>query len=101
VASVPQRVTAKPVRAVAPQRAAAPEKPRRTTTRTGISRGNMALIGVFGSEGGRHALVRLPNGAIQRVRAGDSVQGVQVAAVGSDSVRLTGRGRDTLLKLPE
>jgi hypothetical protein len=61
----------------------------------------VALIGVFGQESGRHALIRMPNGDVQRVRAGDSVQGVQVAAVGADSVRLTGRGRDTLLKLPD
>jgi hypothetical protein len=105
VAAVPQRVAPapKPQRvASAPRQAPQAERSaRRTTTQTGISRGNMALIGVFGQESGRHALIRLPNGKMQRVRAGDSVQGVQVAAVGTDSVRLTGRGRDTLLKLPD
>ena len=96
------RAQPKPVQAQAP----APQKTVQRvaaapTTRTGLSRGNVALIGVFGAESGRHALLRLPNGAVQRVRAGDSVQGVQVAAVGSDSVRLSGRGRDTLLRLPD
>jgi len=105
-ASVPRKVATpappKPVRAQAPaptktvQRVAAAP-----TTRTGLSRGNVALIGVFGAQSGRHALLRLPNGTVQRVRAGDSVQGVQVAAVGADSVRLSGRGRDTLLRLPD
>ena len=49
----------------------------------------MALIGVFGGSDGRHALIRMPNGAIERVSAGDRVQGVQVAAIGGDSVGST------------
>ena len=105
VASVPQKVVPraqpKPVRAQAPAPQKAVQRLAAPTARAGLSRGNVALIGVFGAESGRHALLRLPNGAVQRVRAGDSVQGVQVAAVGSDSVRLSGRGRDTLLRLPD
>ena len=62
---------------------------------------NLALIGVFGASGNRHALVQLPSGAVERVRPGDRVQGVQVAAVGTDSVRLLGGGRETVLTLPE
>jgi hypothetical protein len=64
-------------------------------------RGDMALIGVFGDSDDRHALVRLPNGAIERVSPGDSVQGAQVAAVGADSVRLRDGHRETVLTLPE
>ena len=45
--------------------------------------------------------MRLPNGNIERVKAGDRVQGVQVAAINANSVRLTGRGKDTLLRLPD
>ena len=63
---------------------------------------NLALIGVFGAAGNRHALVQLPSGRVERVRPGDRVQGVQVAAVGSNSVRLfTGRGREAVLTLPQ
>ena len=69
--------------------------------RTGISRGNVSLIGVFGGADGRHALLRLPNGDIRKVAAGDSVQGVRVAAVGPDTVQLLSRGRNTLLRLPD
>ena len=50
----------------------------------GSGRGNVSLIGVFGSADGRHALVRLPSGSIEKVRAGDRIQGVQVAAVGAE-----------------
>jgi hypothetical protein len=120
----PVRVVAappKPVRVVAAPKAArvlsqqplrvasAPGNtaPRREASRVstsraaGFSRGNMSLIGVFGSASERRALVRLPNGRVERVGPGDRIQGVQVAAVGADSVRLTRGGRETLLRLPD
>ncbi len=125
VSAAPQRVVTMAPRVVAapvPQAARAPValKPtpsRKTTTqvaavrpaaaafngsvRSGVSRGNVSLIGVFGGADGLHALLKLPNGQIERVRAGDKVQGIQVAAVGKDSVQITGRGGNTLLRLPD
>ena len=78
--------------ASAPQ--AQPQRASAATSRAaGFSRGNMSLIGVFGSASERHALVRLSNGKVERGGAGDRIQGVQVAAVGADSVRLTRGGR--------
>jgi hypothetical protein len=102
-APVRQKVVAQPVRVAAAPAPTAPRPTaqRPTTQRIGLSRGNMALIGVFGSNTNRYALVRMPNGSIERMGPGDSVQGVRVAAIGSDSVRLNNRGRDTLLRLPE
>jgi hypothetical protein len=104
------RPAAEPVRQAALRR----EEPPRTTrspTAAGFAaleqnraRGggrDMSLIGVFGGADGRHALVLLPNGAIERVRPGDRIRGVQVAAVGSDSVRLSDGSRETVLRLPE
>jgi hypothetical protein len=85
--------TAKPARSLAASFASAGN--RRTT------RGNVTLIGVFGGASERHALLRLPNGNVARVRAGDSVRGAQVAAVGADTVRLRGGGRETVLTLPD
>ncbi len=104
VTPAPQPVRQKTVAAPAPMAVRQPASVALATSATqkrGLSRGSVSLIGVFGSEEGRHALLRLPNGAIQRVSAGDSIQGVQVAAVGPDSVRLSGRGRDTVLRLPD
>jgi hypothetical protein len=65
----------------------------------GISRGGVSLLGVFGTKTSRRALIRLPDGSVTRVRAGDSVQGARVASVSADSVRLTGSGRDVILKI--
>ena len=56
---------------------------------------------MFSGEDGRHALLLLPDGSIERVRPGDRIRGAQVAAIDTDSVRLSGRGRDTLLRLPD
>ncbi len=109
---VRQKVVAKPVpvRQVAKavpakpkpvQVAAKPVREKAATQRVGLSRGSISLVGVFASADGRTALVRLPNGSIEKVKAGDRVQGVQVAAISTDSVRLTGRGKDTLLRLPD
>jgi hypothetical protein len=83
--------TARPVAAAAPA-AAQPAAP---------VRGNVSLIGVFGTAAQRHALLRLPNGNIERVRAGQTVAGVQVAAVGGDTVRVRLNGRESVLRMPD
>jgi type IV pilus biogenesis protein PilP len=61
----------------------------------------VTLIGIFGSGSGRHALLKMPNGRVQRVAAGDSVAGLQVAAIGADSVQVNSRGRASVLTLPD
>ena len=65
------------------------------------SRDDVALIGVFGGSDGRKALIRLPNGKIRKVQAGDSVQGIEIAAIGSDSVRVTDGRRESVLEMPD
>lgn len=72
---------------------------RRAAESTGVNRGGLSLLGVFGAKTSRYALIRLPDGAVQRVRPGDPVAGARVAAVGGDSVRLTGSGRDLILRI--
>ena len=107
VAAVPAPKT-KPV--VAPMRvAAAAQAP--TVRRQGkaaaagfgsrASRDDVALIGVFGGSDGRKALIRMPNGKIRKVQAGDRVQGVEIAAIGSDSVRVTDGRRESVLEMPD
>lgn len=110
-------VTTEPVRKVAPKPAAQPVRTaslaeptiRKTAPKPQKSFGGgaapaksgMSLIGVFGGQGGRHALVLMPDGSIERVRAGDNVRGVQIASIDEASVRLSGSGRDATLHLPE
>lgn len=73
----------------------------RTAPQVGLSRGQLSLIGVFGDTDKPHALVRLPNGDIERVRTGDSIAGLQVASVTSDGVRMRSGGSETMLRLPD
>jgi len=83
------------------RKTAAPTANRAASERVGLSRSSVSLLGVFGSSKDRYALLRLPNGSVKRVGAGDSVQGVRVAAVSRDSVRLTQGKRDTVLRMPD
>ncbi|MFO1143897.1 MAG: hypothetical protein U1E59_16270 [Amaricoccus sp.] len=100
-----QQYPARPVQAAAtPARSTTPSSPRAVAaaTQRGVAqRGGVTLIGIFGTGAGRHALLKMPNGRIQRVTAGDQVSGMQIAAVGSDSVQVNNRGRATILSLPD
>jgi hypothetical protein len=88
-----------PVQDVAVRQAPVRQVPPAETVSRGS--GSVALIGVFGTSSRRHALVQLPNGSVQRVRPGDAVNGVQIAAVGADTVRVRVNGRDGVLRLPD
>lgn len=57
------------------------------------------LIGVFGSENSRRALVRLSNGRVVRVQVGDRLDGGQVAAIGESELRYVRNGRNEVLRI--
>ncbi len=103
VASKPMAVASAAPPAPKSAPAPAPTQVRAVAARekVGLSRNDISLIGVFGSSNGRHALVRLPNGKVTKVERGDTIQGVQVAAIERSSVLLQGGQRSTVLKLPE
>jgi hypothetical protein len=102
----PQRQAARPPQAQPqPQAQRQPQLPpqpqRQVAPAASGGSGNISLIGVFGASNQRHALVRLPNGSVQRVRPGETVAGAQVAAVGADNVRIRVNGSDRVLRLPD
>ena len=100
----PQAKVAALAQPVAPRKPAASQRTasrKPAVERSGLSRGNVSLLGVFSGDDGRHALLLLPDGSIERVRPGDRVAGGQVAAIDTDTVRLSGSGRDTVLRLPD
>ncbi len=61
----------------------------------------VALIGIFGSEADPRALIRRPNGKIDRVAVGDTAAGGIVTAIGADKVVITQRGDTKVLQLPQ
>lgn len=87
-------------RTAATARAAATRAPL-TGASTSRTLSQLSLIGVFGDTDAPHALVRLPSGEIERVRAGDNVSGLQVASVTADGVRLRSGGTEGMLRLPD
>jgi hypothetical protein len=103
-AAVQPQQQARPVTAQPQQQARfqpAPPAPAPQASAGANPGAGLTLIGVFGTSSQRHALIRLPGGSVQRVRAGESVGGVQIAAVGQDSVRFRAGGREGVLRLPD
>jgi hypothetical protein len=58
------------------------------------------LIGVYGTERDRRALVRLSNGRFVKVQVGDRLDGGRIAAIGRDELRYTKGGRNITLSVP-
>ncbi|MFN3614149.1 MAG: hypothetical protein ACK4WC_06265, partial [Rubrimonas sp.] len=80
-------------------RANAPRSVQQAATiRRGLPQG-VALLGVFGGNDGRRALVRSENGALVRVRRGDRVDGWTISQVGADTVQMTNGGRSQTLRV--
>ena len=61
----------------------------------------LALIGVFGTQAARAALIRAQDGTVQRVTVGDSVANKTVSAIGEDRVILVRGTQTSTLRLPE
>ncbi|QDL94195.1 hypothetical protein FDP22_20290 (plasmid) [Paroceanicella profunda] len=107
----PQRIAAKAVRqpatAVPTSAVAVVTTPVNTSTRAAATdsglfdRSALNLIGIYGTEHSRRALVRLPSGKYVRVTRGDSFEGWQVAAISEDSVHLLRSGQTQVLKIPK
>lgn len=58
------------------------------------------LIGVYGTQQSRRALVRLSNGRYQKVKVGDRVDGGRVVAISDGELRYTKGGRNVTLRMP-
>lgn len=111
VAAVPAqkpkpKPVAKPMRVAAAPAAPAPTVRRQNAAAAAgfsnrAARDDVALIGIFGGSDGRKALIQMPNGKIRKVQAGDRVQGIAIASIGSDSVRVTDGRRESVLQMPD
>ena len=69
------------------------------TLNNAIALDQMNLIGVFGSNGSRRALVRMPNGEVRRVAKGAVVEGWVVSRIDKDAMRITRGGEAQVLKV--
>jgi hypothetical protein len=86
--------------------AAAPNIPtsasvaRQATINNAIRLREINLIGVYGTDRDRRALVRLANGRYQKVKVGDRLDGGQIAAIGRTDLRYSKGGRNITLTVP-
>lgn len=103
--SPPEEIT--PETEVEPElTAAAPSIPssanvaKQATVRNAINLSKLNLIGVYGTQSNRYALVRQPNGRYVKVTVGDRLDGGRVAAITGTEVRYEKRGRMLVLEMP-
>ena len=74
---------------------------RQATIENALNLRRVNLIGVYGSDSDRRAVIRLSSGRYVKVRVGDRVDGGQVAAIGDSELRLIKGGRDVTLTVPQ
>ncbi|WP_340107907.1 hypothetical protein [Pikeienuella sp. HZG-20] len=94
----------KGVREVKTPRRGAPRAPGvagAATLKDVIPLDDMNLLGVFGEEGARRALVRLPSGKMLRVSSGTVVDGWLVGRIDATSMRITRSGEARVLDLAQ
>ncbi|SDH12704.1 hypothetical protein [Alloyangia pacifica] len=73
---------------------------RSATLTNQIDLREISLIGVYGKDSSRRALVRLPSGKYQKVQVGDRIDGGRIAAIDEDELRYVKSGRNVVLKMP-
>ncbi len=88
------------------QASAAPAIPTRAnvakqaTVANAINLSKLNLIGVYGTQSERYALVRQANGRYVKVRPGDRLDGGKVAGISATELSYEKRGRMVVLALP-
>lgn len=65
-----------------------------------LNMSQLNLIGVYGSQSNRYALLRQPNGRYKRVQVGDRIDGGTIAAITASEVRYQKGGRLIALRMP-
>ncbi|MGL4320258.1 MAG: hypothetical protein ACRCS3_05280 [Paracoccaceae bacterium] len=73
----------------------------RATFVNAINLSQMNLIGVYGSESNRYALIRQSNGRYKKVTVGDRIDGGVIQAITSNEVRYQKGGRLLALQMPD
>ncbi|MBP6737267.1 MAG: translation initiation factor 2, partial [Rhodobacteraceae bacterium] len=74
---------------------------KQATFSNAIDLGKTNLIGVYGTQSKRYALVRNANGSYKKVKVGDRIDGGKVAAITDTELRYQKGSRLVVLKLPK
>ncbi len=73
---------------------------KQATVKNAVNLSKLTLIGIYGSDGRRYALVRQPNGRLVKVKVGDRLDGGKVAAISTSELTYQKGGRALTLELP-
>jgi hypothetical protein len=73
---------------------------KEATVASAINVNRVNLLGVYGTNSDRKALVRLPSGRILKVQVGDALDGGRVAAIGTDNLYYVKNGQNLQLTMP-
>lgn len=73
---------------------------KQATIKRAINTNKLALLAVFGTPSTRFAMIRQGNGAVKKIKVGDTVDGGRVAAITANSVQYQKGGRIVTLSLP-
>lgn len=74
---------------------------RNATQDNAINLRKINLIGVYGANSNRRALVRMSNGRYKKVKVGDRIDGGKVAAISTSELRYVKNKRSLVLKMPK
>jgi hypothetical protein len=74
---------------------------KQATFKNAINLSKVNLIGVYGTDSNRHALIRQANGRFKKVKVGDKIDGGQIAAITSSEVRYKKGGKMMTLAMPK
>lgn len=74
---------------------------KQATFKNAINLSKVNLIGVYGTQSNRYALVRQANGKYKKVRVGDSIDGGKVAAITASELRYQKGSKMLTLALPQ
>ena len=73
---------------------------KQATVKDAVNLSKLTLIGIYGSDGRRYALVRQPNGRLLKVKVGDKLDGGKVAAITTSELTYQKGGRAVTLAMP-
>ena len=76
------------------------EVAREATINDVLRMNRMNLIGVYGADAERRALIRMPSGRLVKVKVGDRIDGGQIAVIGDNNLRYTKGGQNITLTIP-
>ena len=74
---------------------------KQATYKNAINLTKINLIGVYGTQSSRYALVRQSNGRYKKVKVGDSIEGGRIAAITATEVRYQKGNRLIALEMPK